>query len=477
MRPSEPHVSRFLFFAVSVLGVLIGLAGCQGGDGGGDSTSSSTTRQVTVTLTDPPTCAAPAGPYTNVWVTITKVRAHTSDLAASEDGGWIDLIDRTDDPIQVDLLSLADSGCLFATLGSTTGLPAGNYQQIRVHLLRNQPQEGEATPEPNACGDGHGFNCVVLDNGTIQTLELSSQATTGMKIPKGQIVGAGIALAAAQDTEITIDFNACSSIVQQGHGRFRLKPKLRAGLASLATAMISGRIVAEAGHPIANATITVLAEQQDAEGTDRVIQQTLANANNGTFSLCALPDGTYDLVSTAVDDLGMTYGTTVTLDVPTGTDMGEVPLAGGDTSPGEIRGQVTATTTGATGADADIALSALQDVMVGGGTSRPVTIPLFDDSTPNVATEDDPGCPAGTQCAFYSLFVPASNPMVGTFDPAGTPYTDPATGSVLYTVEAQAFTSGGGAAHCDPSTLTTSDVSVSGDTMTTAETFTFTGCE
>jgi hypothetical protein len=122
---------RFLSVSVVAFCLSIMLAGCGGGGDGGDSgTPSNTTREVTVTLTDPPTCEMPTGPYSHVWVTITKVRMHTSDQAGAGDGGWVNVVDRTDDPLQVDLfaLSSADNACLFATLGSSTALPAGRIQ-------------------------------------------------------------------------------------------------------------------------------------------------------------------------------------------------------------------------------------------------------------------------------------------------------------------------------------------------------------
>ena len=368
-------------------------------------------------------------------------------MAAPDDSGWVNLVDLRSTPQQIDLLSTPDTTCVLTTLGSTTGLPPGAYQQIRLHLLSNTPAQGEATPSPNACAGTGGFNCVELMNGTRQLVRLSSEAQTGIKIPPGQIAGGAIRLTAGQAADINIDFDACRSIVLQGNGAFRLQPTLRAGQVALTTQAISGQVVdLSTRQPIRNATIIVMAEQSDPDGIDRVVLQTLASPTQGTFSLCPLPADNYDIVIAAIlNATFMTYNATITFSVPAGTTIGTIPLVrGGNTPPGVITGQVTTADGGATGAD--IALSALQTATPTGGAPIQVTIPLFAGSPANVATEHTsiPRCPGGTACATYMLTVPASNPLVGTFTATGTTYVGPAGGNVFYNVNAQAFIPGTG---------------------------------
>jgi hypothetical protein len=477
------------------LSILIVIYGCGGDGDGGESQNppqSSGTGQVTVSLSDPPTCKAPGGNLDSVWVTVTLVRAHISNEADPEADGWVNVVDLRDDPVQINLLGTSDTTCILTVLGSTTGLPPGDYQQIRLHLLSNSPGAGEATPSPNHCAAAGGFNCVVDRAGArVQLLRLSSQAHTGLKIPPGRIAGGAISLEARQAADINIDFHACDSIVQQGNGMLRLKPTLHAGEVSLTSDAISGRVVDNnTGEPIPDATVIVMAEQPDAAGIDRVIMQTLADATNGTFILCPLPTGNYDLSIAAISErntAAVTYNATVTLDVPTGTDMGDVPLlpeSGDLTSPGTITGLVTTADAGGNPPGADITVHALQAVQLASGPSLQVTIPLFAGSTPNIATEED-ACPTGTKCASYTLLVPASNPMVGTFDATGTTYGSPADGAVSYSVNAQAFIPGSGSLpNCTPSTLST-DVGPDGVTpltvqagmVTEAETLSFSNCE
>ena len=128
--------------------------------------------------------------------------------------------------MQIDLFSKANTNCVLAQLGSAS-LPVGSYQQIRLLLVSNSPAAGAPVPSPNACA-GNGFNCALLDDGTIHELLLSSQDNTGLKIPPGRIVGGPIQVAAGQSVDLNIDFNACASIVRQGNGKYRLKPTLSA---------------------------------------------------------------------------------------------------------------------------------------------------------------------------------------------------------------------------------------------------------
>jgi len=491
------HASLLLFLGALLL--LAVLVSC-GGNGGTRISLNSGTGSVTTSISDPPVCGSPNGEFKNVWVTITRVRAHLSSDADPNASGWVELVDLRNNPKQIDLLSLASNTCLLTQLGSAAGLPPGNYQQIRLYLLSNSPGSGEATPSLNQCGANNGFNCVVLANGATQTLLLSSEAQTGIKIPPGQIAKGGFTVAAGQTVDLNIDFDTCSSIVRQGNGYFRLKPTLRAGEISLNSNSISGRVVdSSSQNPIPNAI--VLLEQADPNDAniDRVVRSGVTGAN-GTFIFCPLPAGTYDVAvaaTTTSSGVPMTYNATVTLKVGLGTAMGDIPLVPEPTtvgtttttsSPATISGQVTTAAAGGAPAAADINLSALQSV--GGGSPLLVTVPLFLGSTPNVATESTSGggtCPAGTNCANYTLLVPASNPQAGTFSASPpTSYAAPATGSVIYWVNARAFvpmsaSSNPGSPNCSPSSLpatfdSTTQVTVTPD-ATTTQNFTFTGCQ
>ncbi len=472
----EKLILCVVILLLSVLPVTVILVSCGGGGGGGGGVPTGT---VTTTITDPPTCQTPNGPFKNVWVTVTRVRAHISGTADANADGWVDLVDLRNEPRQIDLLSLASTTCILTQLGSTSGIPAGKYQQIRLYLLSNS---GAAAPSPNHCdvnGVNYGSNCVVLDNNSIQTLLLSSESQTGIKIPPGQISGGGLTVLAGQTVDLNIEFDACSSIVLLGNGQYRLKPTLRAGEISVNTSTISGRVIDDnTSLPIPNAIVLLETRDPANSGIDRVFTQTLTGAD-GRFIFCSLPQGTYDVVAGArtPGTPGTTYNTTVTLQVPLGRDMGDVPLVPepAGTLPATIAGQIS-TSTGTAATSADIQLSALQSVTAGGITVL-VTVPLLAGSTPNIPTQTL-GCAVNTDCAGFTLNVPAGNPQAGVFSVSPpTSYTAQAGGN--YSVEAQTFIPmSGGLEDCSPSDQTVPNVIVaSGATSTLNGAIAFTGCQ
>jgi len=104
------------------------------------------------------------------------------------------------------------------------------------------------------------------------------------------------------------------------------------------------------------------------------------------------------------------------------------------------------------------------------------------DVTVTSSTSCPTGAPKGAFCGSYTLVVPASNPIVGTFAAGKTTITSPATGDVLYTVEADATNPASDATMCSPSSQTTSKdatampLKVTAGATTTAAELDFTGC-
>ena len=426
------------------------------GGGGGSNTPVTNTGTVNLSITDPPICKNPNGSFDHIWVTITRVMAHVSeDADIDHDNGWINLVDLRDNPMQIDLLELDSTTCLLTQLGSTSGLPAGQYQQIRVFLLSNNPKSKEPVPSLDKC-DGSGFNCVVPANGAPQELSIGSADKTGIKIPSGQMDHGKFVIPAGQSVDLNIDFDACRSIIKQGNGNFRLKPVLRASEVSRNKNAISGRVIdKDTGDPIPLALVA--AEQKDSNNVDRIIVQKFTGLD-GKFIFCPLPSGqTFDIVVVAITGKAA-YNATVTLNVSVDTAMGDIPLVPEAGVPATITGQITTVTSPPPIAtSADIALSALQPTKpLSSGNFLIFTVPLLNGSTQSVTTESNATtCPAGTDCANYELHVPSSNPTVGVF---GQPYADPFAGPVNYWVNAQAFVPltsqiNPGKADCSPASL------------------------
>ncbi len=443
--------------------------------------SSSQTSVVKITLSDPSTCSAPEGPFSNIYVTIVDVQIHTSATAGDNDPGWQSAIpDKKGTPQQVDLLGIADNFCFLQTLGSNTQLQPGSYQQIRVILGDNSH-----LPTPNACGNSANFgNCVMLTadpNKTPHPLLLSSETRTGIKIPSGQIAGGNFTIDAGQTRDLNIDFNACASIVTQGNGGYRLKPVLHAGEVSLTANSINGTIVNGADPnlpPITNANI-VVALETNVNGTEVVKRQTTADAS-GHFSFCPvdeLPSGTYDVVAVAIDSNNVAYAATITTGVAPGTALGNVKMYPA-AAPAIINGQVT--TNVPTNPDGvDVALSAIQGVTIGSSTVN-FFVPLAKQGAVSAPLSIDSaqGCPPNTFCKSYTMEVPAANPTVGAFSVSGTNY-QAGSGTATYAINAQATVpKSSGTPDCLPdSNKTTPTFTVTAGQPTTAPTINFTGCQ
>jgi hypothetical protein len=421
---------------------------------------------VNVSMSDPPSCMPPNGQFVHVYVTVRSVQAHISATATDSSSGWQELAPQlASAPMQIDLFSKPQTTCILAQLGSAS-LPAGSYQQIRLLLVSNTPAASDVVPATNACA-GNGFNCAVLEDSTIHELELSSQANTGLKIPPGQIVGGPLQVTAGQSVDLNIDFNACASIVQEGNGKFRLKPTLTAGQVSANNTGISGKVVDSITKAPIAGNVQVAIEQLDpASGIDRILMQTVADGN-GNFNFCPLPTGTFDIVVVGIGPANVPYNATTVLSVPNGTNLGTIPLIAevGATAPAVFQGFVTATN-GAVAGTIDVSLSALQTVPAGATATLEITVPLQTipattttpevDSTGLVSVSASTSCPTGApakaNCAQYTLVVPASNPSVGVFSSSGFTYSTPTTGDVLFTIDARAAVPlSGGTRDCTPS--------------------------
>jgi hypothetical protein len=450
--------------ALIVAGIVV--AGC-----GGGSSSSSQSAFVNLSVSDPPTCSAPNGPFSHVFVTVTDVQIHTSSNAGPNDPGFVDLTPNLkNSPHQVDLLAQASAECFLAMLGSKVEIPAGTYQQIRIFLAADG-----TSIEGNQCTAG-AANCVVLtSDGTVHDLKLAGEAKSGLKIPSGQIAGGNFTIASGQTKDLDIDFNACASIVDTGGEQFILKPVLHAGEVGLSSAINGNVIDGSTGKAVVGGTTVVALEQKDSSGVDRVIMSTLADVN-GNFAFCPVPMGTFDVVIAAVNGTGVFYAPSVTTGVQNSTAVGQITLtpepSTGSTGPASLTGVVQ--TAGASGAVSEtVTLSALETVSIN-GSNELVTIPLAQQSlaTINVTTASGASCAAGTDCFSFTLAVPGVNAFVGA---VGTKPTQ-AAGNVSYTADGQPVPHADNTPVCTQTDVQGTTVNVTPGSSFPVGTLSFTGC-
>jgi hypothetical protein len=120
-----------------------------------------------------------------------------------------------------------------------------------------------------------------------------------------------------------------------------------------------------------------------------------------------------------------------------------------------------------------VTVAALQTINVSASATRQLTIPLQNTqqattitpvvmSTGLISITDSTTCPLGSptgaNCAQYTLVVPASNPSVGVLAAGSVTYSAPASGDVLFSVDANAFIpmtapTNGGKTDCTPSEI------------------------
>lgn len=238
------------------------LAACGGGGGDSMSSPASTTGTLRVSMTDAPACG-----FDHVYVTVEKVRVHTSASAATTDAGWTDITLAT--PQRLDLLALSNGA--LTELGQTQ-LPAGTYQQLRLVLSAN------TTANPLA-------NSVVPTGGVEQAVDTPSGAQSGIKL------NADMTVAADKVADFAIDFDACKSFVRAGNsGKVIMKPVL-ALIPMLSDAGM--RVVGYVDAGLANGGATVSVQQAGVP-----VRSTPTDAT-GKFVLYPVPAGNYDLVVTA----------------------------------------------------------------------------------------------------------------------------------------------------------------------------------
>ena len=248
-----------------------GLPGAPGTPGTpGSPPSSGGTGTLRIALTDAPACG-----YDHVYITVDRVRVHTSSSAEDGDGGWSEVV--VNPAQRIDLLGLTNG--VLAELGQTP-LPAGEYSQVRLVLRSN----GSGTPA----------NAIVPSGGSEIPLDTPSATQSGLKLKHGFTVQPNTLV------DLVLDFDACKSIVKRGNsGRYNLKPVI---------SVFPRTLTAIAGYVQTGLTNVTVSAQKNGV----VIKATQPDAN-GQFVLAPLDPmkGPYDVVFT-----GRNLTTSVIASVP-----------------------------------------------------------------------------------------------------------------------------------------------------------------
>ncbi|SNS56000.1 protein of unknown function [Noviherbaspirillum humi] len=248
---------------------------------GGGSNDSAAAGTVKVSLTDAPACGFDA-----VNVTVKKVRIHQNNAASENDSGWTDI---TLNPARkIDLLKLTNG--VLDELGQAT-LPAGKYTQLRLVLDENS---GNSLA-----------NSVVPTGGSEVSLDTPSAIQSGIKLVNEFTVEAG------RQADLTLDFDACQSVVTKGNGHYAMKPVVK-----VTPTYVSG-IEGYVNKAQLADGVLVTAQQNGA-----IVSTTAPDATTGRFFLSRLPAGNYDVVLTASNRAASIIGS-----VPVATTGTIVPVS------------------------------------------------------------------------------------------------------------------------------------------------------
>jgi len=250
-----------------------------GGGGGGGSSDSSGTGTLAVSLTDS------AGSYKAVYITVESVEVHLGGNDKNNKN-WQTI------PMDVDTINLCDlTNGVFEELGSIS-LTEGKYTQLRLHL-NNIPEDGEL----NILSEMHPHaNYVILEDNRVHELKVPSGFQSGVKIVKGFTINAN------GTTEIILDFDAMSSVVEAGNSdKWLLKPTIKVGELD-EYSIINGRVTDDAlvteGIPDAYVSVQIFDGEADDAKDKVVIQAGTITDSEGYYSIFVKP-GIYNLVAYA----------------------------------------------------------------------------------------------------------------------------------------------------------------------------------
>lgn len=428
---------------------------------------------VTIVLSDPAACKAAGGPFTHVYITIADVQASTNANAPANDPSFVDLTPGLSAaPQQVDLMGQANSHCFLASLGVGQEVTAGNYQQVRIFLA---PDSQASRVSNNACGASYA-NCLVRTDNSLHDLVLPAPASQGIALAANHIVNGSIAFNAGDQPYIDLNFDVCSSILATADGQYEFNPIAHAGLIPSTGSTISGTVVSsKTGQPLSGGNVVVALEQKDATtGIDRILMRTAAGSD-GSFVLCPVPQGTYDLVAVGVDGASVSYSAGVETGIQSGQLAGKIPLVPGSQQ-GTLEGLITTQGTGPLGMSLAVQADALQQIATNGTT---ITVPLLPNQSPYneaMLTTNGSSCAGGADCAPFAMQLPTSTPNVVACSEQTAQFKQQGT-TAAYTAESVAAIPGtGSAAACPAGSLLAANgpVSVgSGETaMTSAMSFT-----
>ena len=254
---------RLTFFALTILVTGL-LTGCNDFAEDLNEYDSDKTGTVIIKMTDAP---FPADLVSEANITIDWIKLLKQDSEEGDDNDSLSVIMiELEDNMTLNLLSLSNG---VTEILSETDVPAGTYDEIRLHIT----DAG-----------------IMLKDSTYFDLKVPSGDASGLKIK----INPALDLGENMISEVLLDFDVSRSFVLRGnmkHGYdkvvgFIFKPVIRA-VASIAAAEIYGAVTDTTDAIIENALLTLLS------GTDTVT--TALTDSLGLYRIIGIPPGLYSL--------------------------------------------------------------------------------------------------------------------------------------------------------------------------------------
>jgi hypothetical protein len=189
---------------------------------------------VRLRLATEPVCSSCFGPgqVQHIFISVRGIELNLSATAQDNSPDWQELLpaELEQKPLQVDLMGGNTDPGLRELFDKTTLLPAGIYRQLRLRLVPNQAAPEDRLSESNMCGSGH-FNCIVMADGTIQSLLLDDRLPQ-LRITSDGVEGASLLLPPDTDTDLILELKLVWEWSSSADKGVRLLPAL-AGSAKL----------------------------------------------------------------------------------------------------------------------------------------------------------------------------------------------------------------------------------------------------
>lgn len=174
---------------------------------------------------------SPSGRIEHIFVSLRGIELHRSAIADDASAEWQELAPQlAQRPLQVDLMKGTEDASAAPRLGERALIPAGEYRQVRLRFVANQPAADEPIPQRNACG-GVGFNCVATADGRIRTLIIAGAASQ-TRITSDTISGGFLFVPPESNAEVAIELGTFWTLANSG-SKLELLPALGVKRASL----------------------------------------------------------------------------------------------------------------------------------------------------------------------------------------------------------------------------------------------------